>query len=476
MNSEKNKSYKKLSDIPGPTTLPFFGTTLSSSGFGGKDLMKSNEEQVKKYGSLVKQEHYWNYPIIEVFDPDDIDKILKHGRYGLIRPPIDIMITYRNMRKDKYTNAGLTNSIGDQWVHLKTRLTKSLHSPQMILNSLPKINETGDDFISLMRQHAPNIIGFEDLIQRVVAENNCHMVLGRRPGLLTKGEDEKLAYFMDIHKKYWCALHNSYYGFPMWKFFPNKIWKDFVECEDTMYSIAEELTQDTLDGHYYEGFFSEYLYDDSVSFFDKVTAVLDFLIAGIETVVNTLIFSICLIAKSESTQKKLQEELCRVLPRKDSPVDAEELKNLPYLKACVKECFRYTPTTPNLARMLETSIQLQGYNIPAYTLILCQTWYNCMQDKNFYRAKDFLPERWLSDGNSATGERFWPHRESVDRHFGFGKRMCPGNRFAFQEICVILAKVFRNFSVEYKDKLDYKYEFLLTPVKPINIIVKELPE
>ena len=82
--------------------------------------------------------------------------------------------------------------------------------------------------------------------------------------------------------------------------------------------------------------------------------------------VNSLTFILYWIAKFDDVQEKLQAELRQVLPRKDSPIDAEALKQMPYLKACLREAFRFTPTAPNLARILETDIQLQGYNIPAY--------------------------------------------------------------------------------------------------------------
>ena len=75
------------------------------------------------------------------------------------------------------------------------------------------------------------------------------------------------------------------------------------------------------------------------------------------------------------------------------------------------------------------------------TVLICQTWYNSMLEKNFYRAKEFLPERWLNYHGEPEGEKFWPHRESVCTHFGYGKRMCPGKRYAFQELCIIVAKV-----------------------------------
>lgn len=57
------------------------------------------------------------------------------------------------------------------------------------------------------------------------------------------------------------------------------------------------------------------------------------------------------------------------MPTKDACVDENVLNNVPYLKACVTETFRICPTACNLARMLDTDIQLGDYKIPAYVRV-----------------------------------------------------------------------------------------------------------
>lgn len=57
------------------------------------------------------------------------------------------------------------------------------------------------------------------------------------------------------------------------------------------------------------------------------------------------------------------------MPTKEACVDENVLNNIPYLKACVTETFRICPTACNLARMLDTDIQLGDYKIPAYVRV-----------------------------------------------------------------------------------------------------------
>jgi len=63
----------------------------------------------------------------------------------------------------------------------------------------------------------------------------------------------------------------------------------------------------------------------------------------------------------------------------------------------------------------------------------------CMNEKNFERPDEFIPERWLEDKSMSISAKnahpfaFMP--------FGFGPRMCIGRRLAELEMRVVLAKV-----------------------------------
>ena len=47
------------------------------------------------------------------------------------------------------------------------------------------------------------------------------------------------------------------------------------------------------------------------------------------------------LAKNPEKQQKLFEEVQRYVPDKDQPVTSDILKELKYLKACIKESMRY---------------------------------------------------------------------------------------------------------------------------------------
>jgi cytochrome P450 len=51
-------------------------------------------------------------------------------------------------------------------------------------------------------------------------------------------------------------------------------------------------------------------------------------------------FALYLLAKNPDKQQKLFEEIQRYLPDKDQPVTSDNLNEMRYLKACIKESMR----------------------------------------------------------------------------------------------------------------------------------------
>lgn len=126
------------------------------------------------------------------------------------------------------------------------------------------------------------------------------------------------------------------------------------------------------------------------------------------------------------------------------------MKNLPYLRACMKEGLRFmTPFSQNF-RSTGRDTVLQGYQIPKDTDVMMGAAQLFMDDKYFPQASSFLPERWLKDTVQSSG---CPSAKGahpfVYLPFGFGPRMCIGRRFVEMEIEVLLSRIIRNFYVEW---------------------------
>lgn len=51
------------------------------------------------------------------------------------------------------------------------------------------------------------------------------------------------------------------------------------------------------------------------------------------------------LAKNPDKQEKLRKEILKILPNKDSILTEENMKSMPYLRACIKEASRLNPVT-----------------------------------------------------------------------------------------------------------------------------------
>lgn len=99
----------------------------------------------------------------------------------------------------------------------------------------------------------------------------------------------------------------------------------------------------------------------------KIT-LMDFIIGGIFSVSNSLVYLFYHLAANPEVQEKLYREIDSILGdsacQPDS-VDSSHLANMPYLKACVNESFRLNCPVPGIMRVTTEPIVLSGYHIPA---------------------------------------------------------------------------------------------------------------
>lgn len=90
-----------------------------------------------------------------------------------------------------------------------------------------------------------------------------------------------------------------------------------------------------------------------------------------------------------------------------------------------------------------------------------------LQDCNFTRAREFLPERWLDRA------AFPVHSADLVLPFGAGKRACPGRKLAQQEVHIIVAKTFQRYRVDLIDPFRAEFNWLLTPAGSMRVRLEE---
>lgn len=470
---------KTVNDIPGPLSLPVFGTRWIYTRFGGYSLDKIHEcykHMFDKYGNVIREEALWNIPVISLKQREDIEKVLKQSSKYPLRPPTEVISYYRKSRPDRYASIGLVNEQGEAWYNLRTALTPELTSAKTIAQFVPELNMIVDDFISLLKREKNEngvLNNLGEFTNRMGLESTCALILGRRMGFLDNGTDLVAAQLAKAVQDHFCASRDTFYGFPFWKLYETNAYKKLIASEDIIYNIISELVDtalaeenNTCEIDAVKGVFMSVLQTD-LDLREKKAAIIDFIAAGIQTLGNTLVFLLYLIGKNPEIQTKLYEEITTLCSFDN--ISTSMLNKAVYLKACINESFRILPTANCLARILENEINVSGYSLKAGTVVLCHTGLASVDENNFKNAHLFHPDRWINENSLITNNA----SKYIVVPFGVGRRMCPGYRFIKQELQLALAKIVREFKIEFNGELELQFEFLVAPRGNVRITLHD---
>ncbi|CAH0731878.1 unnamed protein product, partial [Brenthis ino] len=457
--------------LPGPPALPLLGTRwMFWSRYKMNKLHEAYEDMFRRYGPVFAEITPGGAMVVSIAERAALEAVLRAPAKRPYRPPTEIVQVYRRSRPDRYASTGLVNEQGDKWHHLRRHLTSDLTSPHTIYGFIPELNNICDDFINLLQNcRRPDgiVLGFDQLTNKMGLESVCSLMLGTRLGFLERWMSGRAAALAAAVKAHFRAQRDSYYGAPLWKFAPTSLYKTFVRSEETIHMIVSELMEEAKlrtcgaaqdDGM--QEIFLKIFSNPELDMRDKKAAVIDFITAGIETLANTLVFVLYLLSGRADWQQRIRSELPTC-----GELRIEELGAAPSVRAAVNEAFRLLPTAPFLARLLDTPMTIDGHRLPAGTFVLAHTGAACRREENFWRASEYLPERWIDVRE--------PHAASIVAPFGRGRRMCPGKRFVELELHLILAKILQHWRVEFDGELDIQFDFLLSPKAPVSLRLVE---
>lgn len=161
------------------------------------------------------------------------------------------------------------------------------------------------------------------------------------------------------------------------------------------------------------------------------------------------------MAKNRDKQEILRSEILRVLPSKNSDLTADNMKNMPYLRACIKESLRIYPIGTGTIRTISQDLVLSNYRVPKNTEVAMMN-LNLLMDPNHYpQPRSFIPERWLRPTENTQQCAHQQEEATKSKHpfvylpFGFGPRSCIGRRIAEMELEIGICRILRNFEVEF---------------------------
>lgn len=169
---------------------------------------------------------------------------------------------------------------------------------------------------------------------------------------------------------------------------------------------------------------------------------------GSHTSSVTLLHLIHRLAACPRAQKVAHEELMRVVGPDRTPT-YEDIKDLPYIRACVKETLRLNPTPIwGIRHYSDADVVYKDYMIPKGTVLLANTSFIHYDPERYDEPYEFRPERYLNHPKFSAEYAAQSDPYKRDHFsFGAGRRICPGTRLAENTLHIALANILWAFEI-----------------------------
>ncbi|KAJ4770283.1 hypothetical protein LUZ62_054540 [Rhynchospora pubera] len=175
---------------------------------------------------------------------------------------------------------------------------------------------------------------------------------------------------------------------------------------------------------------------------DNIKAIImDTFGAGTESTFLTMNWVMSELIRNPQVMKKLQEQI-RSIAGSRSRIQEDDLAEMAYLKAVIKEALRLHPPGPLLVpREVIQDTTIRGYHIPCGALVLVNAWAIGRDPKVWDNPNDFRPDRFLG----STSHVDYKGDDFKLIPFGGGRRACPGIGFAMPIVELAIANLLLKF-------------------------------
>jgi coumaroylquinate(coumaroylshikimate) 3'-monooxygenase len=476
---------------PGPMPLPLIGNLpMMASGDPAADF----EKIFKTYGQKGMYSIWMGDKLAVVHNDPEIDRELCFDRVQdtNARPKTE---AERHINYDVGHCEGIHSAEGPQWKKVRSVLVSDLLKVTNLNEKvLPIQDQEGRNFVKhVMDRYNGKVIGPRMLLKVTAMNTSLQTVLGAKLNYEDLGEyipesdswtkygkpqfeqtlptasQQAFWFFRYIDQTFVClAVQNARDVFP-WPlnsliprppefqtFFEmakerNAMWKKIIN--EHRATVNKEKPRDWVDMLILD---QERL---KISDAELVGVLMDTVIATSDTFIALIEWILAFICDRPDIQKKLQDELDRVVGQ-DRLVEARDQINCPYYNAFIKEILRTRPITPiNPPRRAMVDTQLAGYDIPKDTWIF-QHWGSMMKRPDLWKDPEvFRPERFLDesaeDGHYAFKTPTAPKKNADGQPmaskfvaFAYGQRSCPGYRLGRVSVFLQSAMMIQCFDWE----------------------------
>ncbi|OWA53458.1 Cytochrome P450 10 [Hypsibius exemplaris] len=457
--------------IPGPPGLPLVGTLWSyvkKNGFKFNKLFEAHAFNFNEYGPFFRENIVGRKFNVLRDLKEWKTKVIQQEPKCPQRVALEPMVRYRKMRG---LSQGLVNSQGEEWYRFRSTFDKKLLAPKEIECHFDPLSGVADDFISHLQRQAKEqdntVFNIENEVFKWSLESICAVLFRTRLGCFEDPPSRDAQEFITNCRRFFTTMQTLMYEPPYRKWLSSRTWDDFVECSDALLEQGMRLTDNVPE----DSLASHFLHNSKLKREEVALSLLDLIIGAMETSTKTMIWNLYCLAKWQDAQERVHGEVASVVG--DRQLELDDLKNMPLVKASLKETLRLYPAPFVISRIMQSDTNVRGYNVPKGEEIVISLWSIGHDESLFPDHKNFVPERWMKD-QADEAQRMY-----CSLPFGHGRRMCIGRRVAEMEIYILLSKLISRCRLEDANvgSVEPVIEMTLAQDRPVHLrLIDRKPE
>ncbi|XP_015127001.1 probable cytochrome P450 301a1, mitochondrial [Diachasma alloeum] len=465
-------------EVPGPKPIPILGNTWRLFPVIGQyeigDVAKISQMFHEEYGEITRLSGLIGRPdLLFVYNADEIERMYRQEGPTPFRPSMPCLVHYKSVaRRDFFGDlGGVVGVHGEPWKSFRTRVQKPVLQPQTVRKYITPIEVVTQDFIERIEKIKGNNnevpADFDNEIHKWALECIGRVALDVRLGCLDDNltPDSEPQKIIDAAKFALRNVAELELKAPYWRYIPTPLWSRYVRNMDFFVEICTKH----IDAALVRLKNKKSMNEADLSLVERILAnekdpkiayilALDLILVGIDTISMAVCSILYQLATRTEEQEKVYNELKQILPDPSVPLTTKHLDQAVYTKAFIREVFRVYSTVIGNGRTLQNDAVICGYHIPKGVQVVFPTLVTGNMEEWVDDAKTFKPERWLKEG---ADDKLHPF---ASLPYGHGARMCLGRRFADLEMQVLLAKLIRNYKLEYHyEPLKYRVTFMYAP-------------
>ncbi|CEF69640.1 Cytochrome P450 4V2 [Strongyloides ratti] len=443
----RQRKFELGEKIPGPKRIPIIGNANLFQG-NIEDIVRRIQEEdnigIKNGDSLRR---FW------MGDDLVVQGLTAEARKIIFDSSVEIRKGFIYKFLVKWLGYGLITSDGDKWRGRRKMLTPTFHF-NMLKKYFDSFNNESKIMMTHFQKYCDKDIEVEvyPFAKRAALDMICDTAMGVKVNAQDNHDHEYIKAVGRINALTSMFFKNIFYRFePFYYIFGRGFERDRIL--KTLTKFTSNVVKEKIDefrrnnGVIKEETFLSHLLElraeNSLSDEDIREEVETFMFAGHDTTSSLHAFLWWSLACHPEIQNRVYDEIYDIFGNDDRDVKPEDLNKLKYTEMVIKETLRMFPTIPFIVRRLINEVEVCGYTLPKETNFNFPIIIANYNETVFPDPYKFDPDRFLPENVAK--------RNAYDfTPFSAGPRNCIGQKFALNEVKVVLCWMLRKFKLNAK--------------------------